>query len=246
MERDHEMHFLGEMLAQQWYLERRKKELERRLCKMPEGKLVEKRARGHSFFYIANSGKLLSLRKNPGLKVLYEEKERLIKELKDLNRDLPVLTRLMQQYIPLPLEETLRQIQGKPWEEVEAQQNPFSSQDRELLYLGVYYKSKSEMLIAVMLTSFELEFKYEVAVREGMRKVYPDFAIRRPKDGKIFYWEHGGLTNKPEYICKLHERLDDYHEQDINLWDNLILSFDEPDGGLNMDYIEKIIQLYLL
>lgn len=240
------MHFKETVIAQLAYLKRRKSVIERRLEKMPDGHLMAKQVNGSMYFYARNSGKLLSLRKNPGLKVLYEEKERLIKELKDLNRDLPVLTRLMQQYIPLPLEETLRQIQGKPWEEVEAQQNPFSSQDRELLYLGVYYKSKSEMLIAVMLTSFELEFKYEVAVREGMRKVYPDFAIRRPKDGKIFYWEHAGLTNKPEYICKLHERLDDYHEQDINLWDNLILSFDEPDGGLNMDYIEKIIRLYLL
>ena len=60
------------------------------------------------------------------------------------------------------------------------------------------------------------------------------------------YWEHAGVTHKEEYIMKLYGRLDEYHAMGIDLWDNLILSFDGPDGSLNADQIEKIIRLYLL
>ena len=54
------------------------------------------------------------------------------------------------------------------------------------------------------------------------------------------------MTHKEEYIMKLYGRLDEYHAMGIDLWDNLILSFDGPDGSLNADQIEKIIRLYLL
>lgn len=69
---------------------------------------------------------------------------------------------------------------------------------------------------------------------------------KREKDGKIFYWEHAGLTKREDYVLDLHARLDDFHAEGINLWDNLILSFDRPDGSVDVDYIDKIIRLYLL
>ena len=47
-------------------------------------------------------------------------------------------------------------------------------------------------------------------------------------------------------MLDLHARLDDFHAEGINLWDNLILSFDRPDGSVDVDYIDKIIRLYLL
>jgi len=85
--------------------------------------------------------------------------------------------------------------------------------------------SKSEMLIASILTSYNIEFKYEITIRHGYRKLYPDFVIKWPKDGEIFYWEHAGLTKREDYVLDLHARLD---------------------GSVDVDYIDKIIRLYLL
>lgn len=240
------MLFMDDILARKRFMLRRKEQLEQRLAEIPKGRLIKKRAKGQTYYYLERDGELQSLQDKPETRALYEEKQTAEKELKNLNRNITAIDRFLKQYIPMSPEETKRQVQGRPWEEVKGQQNSFNTDNRELVYLGVLYHSKSEMLIAIMLTSFGIEFKYEILLKEGYRKVYPDFVIRRPRDGRIMYWEHAGVTHKEEYIMKLYGRLDEYHAMGIDLWDNLILSFDGPDGSLNADQIEKIIRLYLL
>ena len=240
------MLFMDDILARKRFMLRRKEQLEQQLAGIPKGRLIKKRAKGETYYYLEQDGEIQSLQEKPQLRALYEEKKDAEKELKNLNSNIAAIERFLKQYIPMSPEETRRQVQGRPWEEVEGQQNSFATDTRELMYLGGLYKSKSEMLIAIMLTSFGIEFKYEISLKEGYREVYPDFVIKRPRDGRIMYWEHAGVTHKEEYIMKLHGRLDEYHAIGINLWDNLILSFDSPDGSLNADQIEKIIRLYLL
>ena len=101
-------------------------------------------------------------------------------------------------------------------------------------------------MIAAMLTSYEIEFKYEVKLNLHGFNIYPDFYIKRPKDGKIFIWEHFGLVADETYLNKTFNKLNNYHRGGYDLWDNLIVSFDQEDGSLNIDTIDKIIHLFLL
>lgn len=49
-----------------------------------------------------------------------------------------------------------------------------------------------------------------------------------------------------EYSKKAFYKINDYHKAGINLWDNLIISFDKPGGGLDTDYIDRLVQFFLL
>ena len=76
--------------------------------------------------------------------------------------------------------------------------------------------------------------------------IYPDFVIRRKRDGKIFIWEHFGLISNDEYRQKMYRRLEELHEAGFNLWENLLISFDSMEGSIDVDFAEKIINLYLM
>lgn len=69
---------------------------------------------------------------------------------------------------------------------------------------------------------------------------HPDFTILRPFDLKIFYWEHLGLIDNPEYLSKQNEKINVYYKHNIREGDNLILTKEEDIIGKN-NILEKII-----
>ncbi len=85
----------------------------------------------------------------------------------------------------------------------------------------------------------------EMIDHPGVRRV-PDFKIRRPRDGKIFYWEHMGLVTDVAYHDKNIRKLKQYATIGINPWDNLIITFAQEDGGIDVKKIDAIIQGWLL
>ena len=44
----------------------------------------------------------------------------------------------------------------------------------------------------------------------------------------------------------MYRRLEELHEAGFNLWDNLLISFDSVEGSIDVDFAEKIINLYLM
>ena len=70
---------------------------------------------------------------------------------------------------------------------------------RQITSRGLRVRSKSEVLIAEKLYGYSLDNRYEQVIHIGSIDVAPDFTIRR-SDGKIFLWEHEGLTNNQRYI----------------------------------------------
>ena len=229
---------------------RRKLAIEKELTSLPEGNLFQKKIGKYKYYYVYHNGCEKSIHKNHLLVARYQKKKLLEKQLEDIRTDLNAIENLRNNYKLLSLEtlglQHMQRIQGMPWDQVEEQQNTYWSDSRELVYCGIYYHSKSEMLIAMLLTSWGIEFKYEVTLKCGHRRLHPDFVIRRPKDGKIIYLEHAGKIHDDGYVASLYERLEDYHTAGINLWDNLIITFDRTDGSIDMDYIEKVLRIYLL
>jgi len=233
------MQFKDTMTAHLAFLTRRLEQTQQTLKKLPTGKMVTKISRGKFYYYEKRNGKLKNLKDNPEKIQAYETKKTLSKDIPILISNIQFLEKLLHNYIPVSLS-------SDSWNETQPCQNDYKKEELKHAYNGIYYRSKSEAMIAAMLTSYDIEFKYEVKLNLHGFNIYPDFYIKRPKDGKIYIWEHFGLIADETYLNKTFNKLNNYHRNGYDLWDNLIVSFDQEDGSLNIDTIDKIIHLFLL
>ena len=233
------MWFRDTLIAQLHFLEREKDRIQNQIRVLPKGTLVKKTAKGKKYFYLRKGKSLVSLRTEVKLRNEYLFRDNLQRQLETINFNIPVLQRTIKGYRPLA--ET-----NSNWASIEAQQNTYHDEHRVHIWNGIRFASKSEMLIAMALTSYGIEFKYESKMYVNGRYIYPDFVIKRPKDGKIFIWEHFGKMQEDDYRRKNINRIEEFHQVGYYLWDNFIASFDLGKNSINMDYIDKIIKLYLL
>jgi len=118
-------------------------------------------------------------------------------------------------------------------------------QKTKLTSKGEYVRSKSEAIIAEKLIGTPLPFRYEEVIHVGQEVLVPDFTIRRA-DGKIFYWEHMGLMNNATYIERQYQKEALYRSIEIVPWDNLIKTYDTPNGDIDIRIIESEIRNKLL
>lgn len=106
-------------------------------------------------------------------------------------------------------------------------------------------RTKSELIIAELLYSYNIAFRYEQRLYIRDKRFAPDFTIKLP-NGKIFYWEHVGLTNSYGYMNDHYYKLKYYQYQNIVPWKNLILTYDNESGELNTQIIHSEIKNKLL
>ena len=111
---------------------------------------------------------------------------------------------------------------------------------------GLKVRSKSEAAICEALYKFEVPFRYEEELAVGRHKYAPDFVVRSRKNGKLFYWEHCGLTSSKDYMERHYRKMQEYEEFGIVPWDNLIVTYDGEGGTLNLAWIEAIIKCHLV
>ena len=64
-------------------------------------------------------------------------------------------------------------------------------------------RSKSEAMIAMSLYVQKIPYRYECELKLGSITLFPDFTIRHPETGEIFYWEHFGMMDKPDNGCSI-------------------------------------------
>lgn len=111
---------------------------------------------------------------------------------------------------------------------------------------GTPRRSLGEILIGSKLNHYNLPYEYEAKLVFPDRTFIPDFKIRRPRDGKIIYWEHVGMVNDEKYMRDFWAKLRDYEDYGIVPWDNLIITFGQADGGINEKIVDAMIQAWLL
>lgn len=123
---------------------------------------------------------------------------------------------------------------------------------------GLKVRSKGELAIAEMLTSYNIDFRYEKALEliatepddTGITTtkkvtVHPDFTIPLP-DGTDFYWEHAGMYDKA-YYREMHEtKMGLYYDNGIYEPYNLVVTMDGPGKPLNNIAIRRIIETQIL
>lgn len=111
---------------------------------------------------------------------------------------------------------------------------------------GNYVRSKSESMIDMILSSNKIPFRYECALELGDVILYPDFTILHPKTDKIYYWEHFGLMEKPEYYKNAYTKMQLYNSYGIVPSIQLIMTFETKDYPLTVEMVERIVEQYFL
>ena len=112
---------------------------------------------------------------------------------------------------------------------------------------GKYLRSKSEVIIDMMLYKYGIPFRYEdKLILDNGIYIYPDFTVRHPISGKRMYWEHFGLMDKQDYRNSACKKIRLYCDNGIIPSIDLIATFETADHPLDVEKVEKIIQEFFL
>ncbi len=111
---------------------------------------------------------------------------------------------------------------------------------------GILVRSKSELIIANILSENQIPFRYECSLNLGGVVIYPDFTIMHPKTNKIFYWEHFGMMDNLTYANNVTNKLHTYISNNICPTINLITSYETKENPLDVGLIEELVKYYFL
>lgn len=109
---------------------------------------------------------------------------------------------------------------------------------------GHFVRSKSEMMIDMLLHMKRIPFRYECALTLADTTIYPDFTIHHPKTGEYYYWEHFGLMDNPGYANSTSSKLRLYITNGIIPGIHLITTYETQSSPLSTEMIERIIEYY--
>ena len=119
---------------------------------------------------------------------------------------------------------------------------------------GDLVRSKSEVIIANELLAQGIDrYEYEAPLDLSNGETrYPDFTIVDDDTGECYYWEHLGLLHTPDYAKRWKRKLSLYrkanilpHEEGGGDGGTLIVTEDEPNGGLDSRRIAELIERLL-
>lgn len=98
----------------------------------------------------------------------------------------------------------------------------------------------------MLLHTSKIPFRYECALPLGDVIVYPDFTIRHPRTGQLFYWEHFGMMDNPAYIKNAFSKLQLYTEHGIVPSIQLLTTYETKEHPLDFAAAENLVKLYFL
>jgi hypothetical protein len=108
---------------------------------------------------------------------------------------------------------------------------------------GHMVRSKSELVIAEKLFEKKIDYEYEKDLKIAGKLKSPDFTITNLA-GETIYWEHCGMMNDSEYRKRWAEKKELYEKNGIKEGENLIVTYDQVNGGLDVKEIEAMILKY--
>ena len=111
---------------------------------------------------------------------------------------------------------------------------------------GEMVRSKSEAMILMLLEYYGIPYRYECRLDIGRKAYYPDFTIRHPLTGEIFYWEHVGMLDKHSYRSDFLNKLHKYINNGLIPDHNLILTYESDDHPLDIRIAIDKIREFLL
>lgn len=118
--------------------------------------------------------------------------------------------------------------------------------------------SKNEVIIANCLNKYKKQITYayedKLKLDSSERVIKPDFTVDNLSTNKRFYWEHLGMMTKTDYREKWAKKLEGYKNDgfvlhtEAKLTDTkiLIITEENPNGGINSQYIDKLVREIIL
>lgn len=230
------------------------------LRRFPEGRLVCKKINGTlQYYHVHVDGKETILDK--GKLDLIQDlrmKKRLNAACKRLRQNIRAQETMIKQYktyepryintdLPFSYKDDTLEI----WANKKYRQNSYRL-DLKLFTtsFGLKVRSKSEVLIAELLHAAGIPFRYEPEIilydkDNKIHKFCPDFVIKLP-DGTYIYWEHWGLFSDEGYRQRNYRKLENYFHTGIILSENLIITMDTEEGGIDAMSVLRVIQGQIL
>lgn len=111
---------------------------------------------------------------------------------------------------------------------------------------GQKMRSKSETLIASILESHAVPFRYEADLALGSRTIFPDFTIMRRSDRRVFYWEHFGMMDDEGYRKAAADKLAHYSAYEIQPFEQLITTYESKSQPFDTTHIDRIVRTLLV
>ena len=107
-------------------------------------------------------------------------------------------------------------------------------------------RSKAEADIVSRLVHFGVPYRYEEEyVIDGI-PFHPDFTCLNVKTNQVFFWEHQGRWDDPNYVRQLERRNLHFQKAGIIPWKNLIITTETSNQPLDIRWVDNLIQYYLL
>jgi len=111
---------------------------------------------------------------------------------------------------------------------------------------GERVRSKSEVIIADILKSEGIPYKYECPLKiKGGRTFYPDFTVLNVKLRKEVYWEHLGMMDDAEYVEKAIQKIAVYEQNGIFQGDRLVLTYETRKSPIDPRVVRRIVGRWL-
>ena len=140
----------------------------------------------------------------------------------------------------------IKDMSAEEWMSIPYRANSFRTEEKiHRSSCGVMMRSKGEIAWAERLLHWGVAFHYDELICCVDERISPDFIVMR-KDGRLFYIEHCGLMEDEKYRQHHKRKLEIYESGGIVPWDNLIVTYDRPDGSIDMEMIDAIIKSKLL
>lgn len=107
-------------------------------------------------------------------------------------------------------------------------------------------RSKSELIIADTLDFYDIPYKYEFAHVIKGKTLFPDFTILDIYNHREIIWEHLGLMDDYQYLCRSLSKLELYEEDGFFIGDNLILTWETNKIPFTSKKAANTIKHYIL
>ena len=100
---------------------------------------------------------------------------------------------------------------------------------------GERVRSKSELIIANLLSKEGIPYKYECPLRlKGFGTVHPDFTALRRNARREIYWEHLGMMDDPEYTARAVRKISAYILNGFYPGEDLIITAETNASPINI------------
>lgn len=259
------MHYSEKMKIELARLTANIKNIERKLAKLPAGKLRFWKDGGRYKHFVQIEGKRQYIKQDQkDLITQLAKKTILTKMLQDAKREKEAIESYLRRHrekdsvaeylMKEPhMEELVRPLfqirddQLKEW--AKADYPSTAEHPEDLIHLGPrgqLFRSKSEAQIATILYKNRIPYRYEWD-REINGIVYHiDFTIIHPKTGQLFFWEHFGMIDSESYNHKNARIVADFASVDIFPGKNLIVTCESKKHPLFISTIEDIVNEWFL